>query len=614
MPPIDSTSVQTSISRVTSESIVKLSVNDRLRRLSKYRIRSTSVEGTAETNGRGAKAEVIRTRLKRKNGTLKRVAVKKLLFSETMDKDKFSREFVHEMELLAKLSHKNIVEFVGFVEDLKHGTAWIILSWEANGNVREFLASGNWEIPERISLIKDMFDGLEYLHTCQPPICHGDLKSLNILVSSSCNAIITDFGSARVLSSEDTQVESQGNLPYMDRPIAEDEEGGYPEVMIVATANQLTLTGPVWTLRWAAPELVKEEERPGLASDIWSAGWVCWEMMTDRVPFEELKRDCAVALKVIQGIVPSTHEDEQLAQVKRLCDLMRDCWKIKPENRLHASQCCRQIKWIPSVPPGGGTSSSPKETSLKLSLQMGAMRYSQARQEKAALLRKQIDSSGGSDASSKEVATALRRLGNVYRVQSKYAEANESYSRARDLYARIGDGQGQADSTLGLGHVFSAQSNYTEAEKSYARAQVIYTRIDSDLGRANTTLGLGEVYRAQSKNTEAEESYKQAQEIYAWIGNDQGRANTMVRLGELYCAQFKYTEAEESYKRAQGIYTRIGSDQGQANAILELGDVYRAQSKYSEAEASYARAKEIYTRIGDGLGQANAQRGLDRLD
>lgn len=57
------------------------------------------------------------------------------------------------MELLAKLSHKNIVEFVGFVEDLKHGTAWIILSWEANGNVREFLASGNWEIPERISLV-----------------------------------------------------------------------------------------------------------------------------------------------------------------------------------------------------------------------------------------------------------------------------------------------------------------------------------------------------------------------------------------------------------------------------------------------------------------------------
>lgn len=64
----------------------------------------------------------------------------------------------------------------------------------------------------------------------------------------------------------------------MDRPIAEAEEGDYPEVTIVATANQLTLTGPVWTLRWAAPEIVKEEERPGLASDIWSAGWVCWEV------------------------------------------------------------------------------------------------------------------------------------------------------------------------------------------------------------------------------------------------------------------------------------------------------------------------------------------------
>ncbi|KIO17100.1 hypothetical protein M407DRAFT_85297, partial [Tulasnella calospora MUT 4182] len=41
--------------------------------------------------------------------------------------------------------------------------------------------------------------GLEYLHSRKPPICHGDLKSLNILVSSSYRAIITDFGSARVL-------------------------------------------------------------------------------------------------------------------------------------------------------------------------------------------------------------------------------------------------------------------------------------------------------------------------------------------------------------------------------------------------------------------------------
>ncbi|KIO23594.1 hypothetical protein M407DRAFT_77889 [Tulasnella calospora MUT 4182] len=195
-----------------------------------------------------------------------------------------------------------------------------------------------------------MFDGLEYLHTRQPPICHGDLKSLNILVSSSCNAIITDFGSARVLSGEDNRGEDQDNFPsrHVDQPVAEEEESG-AEVTIVASVNQLTLTGPVWSLRWAAPEIVTEEKRPGLASDIWSAGWVCWEMMTDKVPFGELKRDCAIILKVVQGTVPSIHEEAQLAQVIRLCSLMRDCWKFKPENRPDATHCCREIKWIVSL-------------------------------------------------------------------------------------------------------------------------------------------------------------------------------------------------------------------------------------------------------------------------
>lgn len=55
--------------------------------------------------------------------------------------------------MMAGLSHKNIVQLVGFVEDFERGIAWIVMSWEPNGNVSEFLAGGKWEIPERISLV-----------------------------------------------------------------------------------------------------------------------------------------------------------------------------------------------------------------------------------------------------------------------------------------------------------------------------------------------------------------------------------------------------------------------------------------------------------------------------
>lgn len=41
--------------------------------------------------------------------------------------------------------------------------------------------------------------------------------------------------------------------------------------------NVLTLSAPLYTLRWAAPELM-EEDKATLATDIWAAGWVCWEV------------------------------------------------------------------------------------------------------------------------------------------------------------------------------------------------------------------------------------------------------------------------------------------------------------------------------------------------
>lgn len=54
---------------------------------------------------------------------------------------------------MGTLSHPNVVNLFGFVEDMDKADAWILLNWEPNGNVREFLRSGEWEIPERISLV-----------------------------------------------------------------------------------------------------------------------------------------------------------------------------------------------------------------------------------------------------------------------------------------------------------------------------------------------------------------------------------------------------------------------------------------------------------------------------
>lgn len=142
--------------------------------------------------------------------------------------------------------------------------------------------------------------GLNHLHSRDPPICHGDLKSvrlrifrdgpglkrhpcsfqLNILVNSQNHALITDFGSARKLESHPTGEKENnvaGPAARGEPTLSQVQEQGLSLVQIEECGTFLTLTGPVYTLRWAAPEVLEHEEF-GLASDMWAFAWICWEV------------------------------------------------------------------------------------------------------------------------------------------------------------------------------------------------------------------------------------------------------------------------------------------------------------------------------------------------
>ncbi|KIO21118.1 hypothetical protein M407DRAFT_29228 [Tulasnella calospora MUT 4182] len=171
----------------------KLSARERLDRLPTFRINPNTLTFVPSGASKGGgKAAVVQATFYPRIWSFKtQVAVKKLRGHGGMDSHMFENAFVHEVEMMAGLSHKNIARFVGFIEDLANGKAWIIMSWESNGNVSEFLEARNCEIPERMSLIQDTFEGLQYLHNRQPPICHGDLNSTSSSVHHIAQSLPT---------------------------------------------------------------------------------------------------------------------------------------------------------------------------------------------------------------------------------------------------------------------------------------------------------------------------------------------------------------------------------------------------------------------------------------
>ncbi|KAG9020656.1 hypothetical protein FS837_007990, partial [Tulasnella sp. UAMH 9824] len=431
-----------------------------------------ALEGfSGEPHRSGGKAEVVQATLRRSVWSRQeQVAVKKLRYRDTTNKDdisdwitltKHAQELTHEVKVMAGLNHGNVVQFTGFVEDFENGKAWIVLSWEPNGNVREFLATGQWEIPERLSLIKDTFAGLEYLHTRQPPICHGDLKSLNILVSASYHAIITDFGSARIVNDPSDRGPIEARDQKVKHPATEKDCSA---IHLAATGSLLTLTGPAWSLRWAPPEAVSGN-RPSLPSDLWAAGWVCWEVMTNQLPFPELYSPDIIATMVIEGNVPSAREDAQLSQIVALCSLMKDCWAFNPKDRPTISKCYKEIKWMPSTPPLVGTLDS-RASSIDLSLEMGHVQYNQGNYEKAASLFLQGLAAAKSANNERAIAQALEWLATTYRIQCKYTEAEELLAQSQEISIRTKYDFGHANALTGLGHLYYVQQKYTEAQDS----------------------------------------------------------------------------------------------------------------------------------------------------
>ncbi|XP_027924507.1 receptor-like serine/threonine-protein kinase At4g25390 isoform X1 [Vigna unguiculata] len=115
------------------------------------------------------------------------------------------REFHNELFFASKLLSPHVITATHFSSDPKRRRFLLVYELMQNGNLQDALLHrkcpelSNWNT--RFSIILNIAKGIHFLHSCDPPVIHGDIKPSNVLLDRDFSPRIGDFGLAR-LSSE----------------------------------------------------------------------------------------------------------------------------------------------------------------------------------------------------------------------------------------------------------------------------------------------------------------------------------------------------------------------------------------------------------------------------
>ncbi|KAJ0963303.1 hypothetical protein J5N97_028425 [Dioscorea zingiberensis] len=145
----------------------------------------------------------------------KEIAVKQLKSGSKQGE----REFQAEVDIISRIHHRHLVSLVGYcIAGLKRILVYEFvpnktLEYHLHG---KGLPTMDW--PTRLKIAIGSAKGIAYLHEdCHPRIIHRDIKSANILLDNNFEAMVADFGLAKLSSDNSTHVSTRvmGTFGYL---------------------------------------------------------------------------------------------------------------------------------------------------------------------------------------------------------------------------------------------------------------------------------------------------------------------------------------------------------------------------------------------------------------
>jgi len=255
------------------------------------------------------------------------IAIKRVAKGSTQGK----KEYISEVKIISRLRHRNLVQLVGWCHE--HGEFLLVYEFMPNRSLDTHLYDNSniltWPLRFRITI--SVASALLYLHEeWEQCVVHRDVKPSNVMLDSSFNAKLGDFGLARLV----------------------DHDRGSQTTVIAGTMGYL------------APECVTTG-KASKESDVYSFGILALEVACGRRPVV-LKEDDE-KIKLVQWVWDLYGRNEILNAVdgrldgalderEAVCLMVVGLWCAHPDYNFRPSirQVISVLKFeapLPSLPP-----------------------------------------------------------------------------------------------------------------------------------------------------------------------------------------------------------------------------------------------------------------------
>ena len=582
-----------------------------------------------------------------------RVALK--LIKRGMDSDAVLKRFLHERQILARLSHPNIARLLdgGLSAD---GRPFFVMEYVEGTPLVAYCNANSLGLRARLDCILQICAALQFAH--RQLVVHLDLKPSNVIVTAAGEVKLLDFGIAKLLG---------------DSPID-------------ASMQTRTQTQRPLTAGYASPEQLLGEP-VSTATDVYGIGCLLFELLTGRrangnaataqearlaiARGEPLAPSKAAVIGGVPGISPrrlqgdfdtivlkalKREPERRYATVEALADDLRRCLDEHPIAARRDTLRYRTAKFVARNPAGVALAALAVVGLLTAT----TFALSQASSARAAALRAQAvtrylvgifqvadpkGTPGGLKLSAREVldvgtkqmqlqlaeqpqleASFSLVLGTIYGGLGENERAIALLQRALALHPVDEHDQiSHADTLALLARAQYEIGDYAAATRSSAQAKLEHlARGGNDSAMLAQDLALqGEILRRQGEFSSGEILLKQSLDMSRKVlqAPNAQIAEQLNQLAALYGDMGRIAEATALTEQSLSMFRTLYGDNhlDVAENLVNLG-VFRMQTEHiAQALPAFDEAIAIYTRLLPhdhplhALALANEARAFDRL-